>query len=118
LLPEAIEYDDREAQEMTTFWEGLERPHERGLDQPLRRGRDGTFRQSADGLIVRVAAGESAADAGQLHRALLDLAVRDATEQDAGAVATAQPAAESPAAADRTAVFAARVEGNAGRTCL
>jgi hypothetical protein len=78
LLPEAIEHDDREAQKMTILWEGLERPHERGLGQPLRRGREGTFRQSADGLIVRVAAAESPADAGQLHLALLDLAVRDA----------------------------------------
>jgi hypothetical protein len=84
----------------------------------LRRGRDGTFRQSADGLIVRVAAAESVADVRQLHRALLDLAARDAAEQDGGRTTAAQHAAESPAAADRTALFAARVEGNAGRTGL
>jgi hypothetical protein len=118
LLPGAIDYDDSEAQRMTTLWEGLERPHERGLGQPLRRGRDGTFRQSADGLIVRVAAAESVADVRQLHRALLDLAARDAAEQDGGRTTAAQHAAESPAAADRTALFAARVEGNAGRTGL
>ncbi|HEY5307236.1 MAG TPA: hypothetical protein VIK97_01880 [Casimicrobiaceae bacterium] len=103
---------------MTTLWEGLERPHERGLGQPLRRGRDGTFRQAADGLIVRVAAAESVADVRQQHRALLDLAVRDAVEQVDGGTTAAQPVAESPTAANRTAIFAARVEGNAGRTGL
>jgi hypothetical protein len=118
LSPDAIENDDSEAQRMTTLWEGLERLHERGLGQPLRRGRDGTFRQAADGLIVRIAAAESVADVRQLHRALLDLAVRDAVAQEGGTIGTAQPARESPATMDGMAILAARIEGNAGRTGL
>jgi len=103
---------------MTRLWEMLERPHERGAGAPLRRGREGTYRQLPDGLVVRVAAAESPRDAEDVHRALLALAVRDALAQGRTPEPPATAAAEMPGMADRVAVFAARAEGNGGRTCL
>ena len=103
---------------MTRLWEMLERPHEREVGEQLRRGRHGTYRQAADGLIVRCAAAEPAQDTEELHRALLVLAVRDALAQGQRPGPPQTAAAELHDSADRTTVFTARAEGNAGRTCL
>jgi len=76
-----IEYDENEAQKMTRLWDELELRTKPGEGVRLRAPREGTYWQLKDGLIVRVAAGETVQDAEGEQRALLALAIRDATGQ-------------------------------------
>jgi hypothetical protein len=64
---------------MTKLWDELELPGRLGESVRVRTPREETYWQLRDGLIIRVAAGESAKEAEDEQRALLALAVRDAT---------------------------------------
>jgi hypothetical protein len=77
-LPDAIEFDEIKAHEMTRHPETLAPPRDRDGLVLVRGTRDGTYWQAPDGLIVRVAARE--VEEG-VQRELLDLACRDAAEQ-------------------------------------
>jgi hypothetical protein len=98
LSPAASENDVDEAHEMTRLWEALERPA--GLDRTagrgdcelVRAGRAGTYWQAADGLVVRVAAAEDAHGSEAAQRALLALAVLDASAQGSPTGAPDDPA--------------------------
>ena len=102
---------------MTRFWEALERPARiaERVERSVRTGREGTYWQAADGLVVRLAAAEEGRRMEDVQRELLALAVRDALEQEPrSATPDARPG--EVAQMDRAAVFAARAEGNGGRT--
>jgi hypothetical protein len=81
LLPGISEFDENEAHKMTRLWDEFEVPHRQGDGVRLRAPREGTYWQLRDGLIVRVAAGETLQDAEDQQRALLAMAVCDASEQ-------------------------------------
>jgi len=63
----------------------LMQPAGRDHMELVRAGREGTYWQSPDGLVVRVASAQAAdaPDAGTeaVHRALLELACREAAER-------------------------------------
>jgi hypothetical protein len=107
---------------MTRIWEAIERPAglaaraERRDCELVRAGREGTYWQAADGLVVRLAAAEDGRCMEEVQRELLALAVRDAVAQGPQPAAREAGPADAPPT-DRAAVFVARAEGNAGRTC-
>jgi len=69
---------------MTTLMDELIRPLGRDDLELVRAGREGTYWQSPDGLVVRVAGAESGKaldpETAAVHRALLELACREAVE--------------------------------------
>ena len=66
---------------MTRLLDELARPRGRDDCELIRGGRAGTYWQAGDGLIVRLTAGETAAEAEAAQRALLLLACREAAQR-------------------------------------